>query len=133
MTQTIDQTLAERGARYGDFEGHAQITQSIKVAMYDSDSWDTLDDDIKECLEMIAHKIGRVLNGDPMYPDNFTDICGYSRLVEKRLLAREQMIKNEADNEQSAQQAANVEEISAALGVLLRAGVIRQTDDDGDA
>ena len=34
---------------------------------------------------MIQHKIARVLNGDPNYPDNWHDIAGYARLVEREL------------------------------------------------
>lgn len=83
---TIDTTLAERGARYGAFTGHAKITQSLKRAMVDSPQWANLSDDQKEALEMVQHKIGRILNGDPDYADSWTDIVGYTRLVEKRLL-----------------------------------------------
>lgn len=89
MTQNIDQTLAERGERYGDFEGHATVTQAIKEAMQVGDNWAALPDDMKECLEMVAHKIGRILNGDPDYIDSWTDIIGYTRLVEKRLTAEQ--------------------------------------------
>lgn len=84
---TIDDTLAERGSRYGDFEGHAYLTQCIKGAMREADGWDDLDNDMVECLEMVAHKIGRIINGDPEYVDSWTDIIGYVRLVEKRLIA----------------------------------------------
>jgi hypothetical protein len=35
---------------------------------------------------MVAHKIGRIINGDPQYIDSWTDIIGYTRLVEKRLI-----------------------------------------------
>lgn len=82
----IDNTLAERGERYGEFESHAIVTQTIKEAMQVGDNWTALPDDMKECLEMIAHKIGRILNGDPDYIDSWTDIIGYARLVEKRLI-----------------------------------------------
>lgn len=34
---------------------------------------------------MIQHKIGRVLNGDPNYDDNWIDICGYSKLIADEL------------------------------------------------
>jgi len=34
---------------------------------------------------MIAHKIGRILNGDPDYQDSWHDIIGYARLVERQL------------------------------------------------
>lgn len=82
---TIEKTLAERGKRYGDFKTHAMITQSIKMAMKVSPKWDALPPEMKEALEMIAHKMGRILNGDPRYKDSWTDISGYSTLIEKEL------------------------------------------------
>lgn len=83
---SIDTTLAERGARYGEFNQHAAVTQSMKLAMTATRNWATLPSDMKEALEMVAHKIGRILNGDPNYIDSWTDIIGYTRLVEKRLI-----------------------------------------------
>lgn len=87
----IDATLAERGSRYGDFPGHAEITQGLKGAMQSHEGWDGLADDQKEALEMVAHKIGRIINGDPNYIDSWTDIIGYTRLVEKRLIQEQQV------------------------------------------
>lgn len=87
MTDTITATLTERGRRYGVFSSHAQITQALKTAMRQG-NWQRLSDDQKECLEMIAHKIGRILNGDPDYDDNFLDIAGYAKLVADRLTAK---------------------------------------------
>ena len=81
----IDDTLQERGSRYGEFYEHARITQNIKRAMVDSPKWQQLSDDKREALEMVAHKIGRILNGDPEYIDSWHDIIGYARLVEQRL------------------------------------------------
>jgi hypothetical protein len=40
----------------------------------------------REALEMIAHKISRILAGDPHFADHWTDISGYARLVERQLL-----------------------------------------------
>lgn len=85
MSTDIDTTLAERGTRYGDFPGHAKITQSLKRAMAASPNWASLADDQREALEMVAHKIGRILNGDANYHDSWHDIIGYTRLVEARL------------------------------------------------
>ena len=94
MTQpTIEETLKERGSRYGEFDEHARITQNIKAAIVDSRRWAELDDDMRECLEMIAHKIGRIVNGDPTYIDSWTDIIGYTRLVEKRLIDEQSTAK----------------------------------------
>jgi hypothetical protein len=77
--------LEERGDRYGDFYEHARITQSIKLAMQHGRNWSALPEDMKECLEMTAHKIGRILNGDYEYLDSWDDIVGYTTLVTNRL------------------------------------------------
>jgi hypothetical protein len=82
---SVDATLAERGSRYGPFNGHSRITWELKYAMQSAKTWETLPVDMKEALHMIAHKIGRILNGDPTYADNWHDIAGYAQLVEKEL------------------------------------------------
>ena len=80
-TPEISATLAERGARYGKFSQHAEITQSLKDVMYAKGNWGKLTPAQCEALEMIAHKIGRILNGDPNYTDSWIDIAGYAKLV----------------------------------------------------
>jgi len=79
----VQDTLNERGQRYGDFDKHAQITQDLKAVMSNTPNWQTLTPSAKESLEMIAHKIGRILNGDPTYADSGHAIAGYATLVEK--------------------------------------------------
>lgn len=81
----IDKILDDRGAQYGDFVTHALVTQKIKDAMTLGQSWHNCSLDQKEALEMIAHKIGRIVNGNPDYKDSWTDIIGYAKLVEKEL------------------------------------------------
>jgi hypothetical protein len=81
----VDAILNERGSRYGNFLDHARITQNIKCAMENSRNWPTLPVDTREALEMVAHKIGRMLNGDPEYVDNVVDIIGYMQLVLDRM------------------------------------------------
>lgn len=82
---SIEATLTERGSRYGNFAEHARIAQSLKDAMVVSRNWATLAPDQKEALEMVAHKVGRILNGDPDYHDSWHDIVGYAKLVADRL------------------------------------------------
>lgn len=77
----IDDTLSQREARYGTFCEHARITQNLKKTMQDSPNWQKLRNDQKEALEMLAHKVGRILNGDPDYHDSWHDIIGYTKLV----------------------------------------------------
>lgn len=81
----IDETLAQRGNRYGDFAGHAYVSQQLKLAMMSHPNYARLSVDKREALEMIQHKIGRIINGDPEYKDSWTDIIGYARLVEDKL------------------------------------------------
>lgn len=81
----IQKTLAERGERYGEFREHARVTQNIKMMMHDSPNWSSMGDSHREALEMIAHKIGRILNGDPNYHDSWHDIVGYAQLVADEL------------------------------------------------
>jgi hypothetical protein len=77
----VNEMLAGREARYGSFEGHAEISQALKRAMQKAPNWSKLTDVQKEGLEMVQHKIARMLNGDPSYLDNIIDIVGYSTLV----------------------------------------------------
>jgi len=81
----VNEILNERGKRYGVFQSHAEITQALKSAMYDHPHYGDLPDDAKEALEMIQHKIGRILNGDPNYADSWDDIAGYAKLVSDRI------------------------------------------------
>lgn len=83
----VDSVLDERGKRYGKFEDHAEVTQTLKSVFRArmGEKWDNLADDQKEALEMIAHKLGRIINGDPDYADSWVDIAGYAKLVADRL------------------------------------------------
>lgn len=84
-TPNIDDTLAERGARYGEFKDHAVIAQGIQDAMRVAPGWQKLEADQKQALTVISDKIARMLNGDPTYLDNWHDIIGYAKLVETRM------------------------------------------------
>jgi hypothetical protein len=81
----IEDTLIERGTRYGEFKDHADISQQIKLVMQGKNGWGRLQYDQREALEMIAHKMARIINGDPNYHDSWHDIAGYATLVAERL------------------------------------------------
>lgn len=77
--------LAARGKTHGDFTHHAEITQNLKCRMHRYENWDKLSNEQREALEMIMHKIGRILAGNPDHKDHWADIAGYAKLVEERL------------------------------------------------
>jgi len=75
--------LTERNKTHGPYELHAAITQRIKNIMYEQ-GWINLTPSQRESLDMIAHKIGRILAGDPDFRDHWDDIAGYAKLVADR-------------------------------------------------
>lgn len=84
---SVEQTLAERGKRYGKFIDHATLTQNLKIVIHlglvELDK--TIEADQYEALDMICHKIGRIVCGDANYADSWHDIAGYAQLVADRL------------------------------------------------
>ena len=88
MDKQITDILDERGSRYGVFTEHAEVSQSLKGALYAGMQRD-LTADQKEALEMICHKMARIVNGDPDYEDSWRDIAGYATLVADRLIGKE--------------------------------------------
>ena len=81
----IQNTLKERGNKYGAFSDNANTCQSIKELMRKHDAWSDMSPYQMEALDMIAHKLARILNGDPYYIDSWHDIAGYATLVENIL------------------------------------------------
>ena len=83
MSDKIDALLAERELTYGSFSGQAQIAQELKHVAYSfgRDRGTTLTPTQNEALDMIFHKIARILNGNPDCVDNWIDIAGYAKLV----------------------------------------------------
>lgn len=83
----LTNTLDERGRRYGLFVGQAQASQELKAVMYQilTDRNTPMAPDQREAMEMICHKMARIMNGDPDYSDSWHDIAGYAKLVADRL------------------------------------------------
>jgi hypothetical protein len=75
--------LQARGQTHGDYADHAVITQGIKGQMYGyyNQKHTTA---MRESMEMIAHKLGRILAGDPDFRDHWEDIAGYATLIAER-------------------------------------------------
>ena len=80
-----EQLITERGSRYGKFKDGAEIMQELKDVMREVDGWHNLTPSQREALDMIQHKIGRILNGDPTYDDSWKDIAGYATLIVNEL------------------------------------------------
>ena len=81
----VDDTLNERGSRYGNYLEQTAISNKIKEAMQENPDYWGMETDQRDALEMIAVKMSRIVNGDPDYSDNWADIAGYATLVKERL------------------------------------------------
>lgn len=77
----IDKILKERASTHGSYVSQAQLTQALKDVLKKGKKWGGLASTKKEALEMICHKIGRILAGDATYRDHWDDIAGYATLV----------------------------------------------------
>lgn len=83
----VDEVLDTRATQYGTFKDGAELMQSIKrtLAAHAQKHEKTFADDQWEALEMIVHKIARIVNGNPDNHDSWVDIAGYAMLVADRL------------------------------------------------
>ena len=89
----INTLLAERQKTHGDFVTHAALCQELTDAMRVQSGWLHLSPDQRESLEMIQHKVARVLNGNPNEADHWRDIAGYATLVSRRLEKEQEGVK----------------------------------------
>lgn len=77
----VDAILGERGNRYGTFESNAKTCQLLKNVLHSQDGWYRLSYVQREAVEMMMHKISRLVNGDATYLDTVVDIAGYNQLM----------------------------------------------------
>lgn len=80
-------TLAGRGKNYGKFSGQSQVAQDLKNCMRSHLA--ARDKELvasqQEALEMIFHKIARIVNGNENFADSWHDIAGYASLIDEQL------------------------------------------------
>jgi len=84
---SVNNVLDTRAQSYGTFKDGAALMQSIKrkLAEHAAVHEKTFADDQWEALEMIVHKMGRIVNGNPDVVDHWVDIAGYATLIADRL------------------------------------------------
>lgn len=81
----IEAITAERGEQYGDFTDQGVIAQDLKDYMRMQPGWKDLSAHQRESLDMIQHKVSRILNGNPNHIDSWSDIAGYAHIVAIRI------------------------------------------------
>ena len=81
----MDPAIPNRDDQHGGVEAVGFVSQGIKHAMRKGINRSSLSSGACEALDMIAHKIGRILAGNPSHADHWHDIQGYAKLIEDRL------------------------------------------------
>jgi hypothetical protein len=67
-----------RDHQHGGMAAVGTVAQDIKAAMRSSKNWPALSPGHREALDMVAHKIARILSGaDPHDREHWEDLVGY--------------------------------------------------------
>lgn len=89
MATATEKLLKERGKTHGAYADHARITQKLKAIVADerrlrvTRKQTDLSAVQLETIDMILHKIGRVLAGNADTHDHWDDMAGYATLASK--------------------------------------------------
>jgi hypothetical protein len=87
--EDLKETLDKRGGSYGSFKTQAFVARQLKEIarsrLSTNQNYHNLDAAQKavvdEGLDMILHKISRIVNGDPLFEDSWIDIAGYATIT----------------------------------------------------
>ena len=120
--EQVNDILEQRGSRYGDFKTHADITQTLKAVknLYVKSLNKGLNPSQHESLDMIFHKIGRIINGDPNYVDSWVDIAGYAQLVVNQLEGKKDNGESERSHRGKTSLKSTIKRGTGKLGSNLR-------------
>lgn len=86
QAQTSEELVNSRVALYGTFCGRAELTVDLLERMQKHPKWATIPQWGKWALTMLVEKIGRIIEGDPKYDDNWKDIGGYAELARRNAI-----------------------------------------------
>jgi hypothetical protein len=83
--KNLQAIIDDRKGTHGDFTDVAAMAQALKKLCRHGQSFDKLTPVQVEGLDMILHKVARILSGNPNEPDHWLDVEGYARIVRERL------------------------------------------------
>ncbi len=73
--------LKDRLTTHGDFKDQSRVVQNLKAMVYNCEGSKNLSSMHREALDMILHKISRIVTGDPNFYDHWVDIAGYAKIT----------------------------------------------------
>lgn len=79
LEEEVTNVVIARDSSYGGFSGIAETCQAMKDLARKCPSWQSLNSSEKEGIDMILHKITRILYSPKKIRDSWVDIGGYVR------------------------------------------------------
>jgi hypothetical protein len=76
----LDDILKDKRTTHGDFSETAALSQAIKMLFRRGKNWESMPNDGKESLELLASNIARILHGDASEARHWNHAAGYMRL-----------------------------------------------------
>jgi hypothetical protein len=80
-----EKLIEARHSTHGDYSCVAELDQALKDVLRNHVGWDRLTPVQATSLEMISHKIARIMCGKSDFRDHWDDIIGYAKCVTDRL------------------------------------------------
>lgn len=90
----INKIIAERTKSCGNFKDITETAQTIKRALRDGSKYFNTAPYLAEALDMIAHKLARIVDGNPYHKDHWLDIIGYAELVLREIQKPDNLFTN---------------------------------------
>jgi hypothetical protein len=79
--------IPNRDEQHGGLEAVGQISQNLKGCIRAGCNWHRLTPAQREALDMMMHKVARILSGDSQLRDHWLDAAGYplciARMIEE--------------------------------------------------
>lgn len=75
-----DPLLIEREKTHGNYHIQGAWAQNVKDMIRQTAKWHSLTGAQQESLDLIITKMSRILHGNPMEKDHWSDISGYAKL-----------------------------------------------------
>ena len=74
-----------RDEQHGGLEAVGQVSQNLKGCMRAGHNWHRLTPAQREALDMMMHKVARILSGDSQLRDHWLDAAGYPLCIARMM------------------------------------------------
>ncbi|OED35018.1 hypothetical protein AB832_06575 [Flavobacteriaceae bacterium (ex Bugula neritina AB1)] len=81
----ISNVLNERRSTHGNFKDNARLTIELQEIIRSHENYKNMSYSHKLSLNMILHKVSRIVCGDHNFLEHIVDIIGYAKRLEEQI------------------------------------------------